>query len=76
MSRLLNQDFGDSIGVHFTMASRIRSGQRLPSLKVCERISEVYKIPLKTLLDARRLGKAEFSALIRKRVFKEDQVAA
>lgn len=76
MARLLNQEFGDAIGVHFTMASRIRSGQRLPSLRVCEKIAEVYKIPLTTLLAARREGPEVFSVLIRRRVFKEGNEAA
>ena len=63
-----NQQLADRIGCHYTMASRLLNGQRLPSFALMHRISQEYKISLDTLIRARLAGPVEFSALLRKRI--------
>ena len=64
-----NTEFARKVGVHFTMASRMRNGQRLPSVKTLTKISTEYEIPLATLIEAYGAGAGSFSALLRDRVF-------
>lgn len=65
-----NQQFADAIGVHFSMASRIRAGKRLPGLDTLQRIAAAYEIPLQTLVTARNKGAEEFGKLVRRRIFR------
>ncbi len=66
---LTNQQFGDRIGCHHSMASRIRSGDRMPGPNLIQRISEEYGIPMKTMMDARNRGEEAMGRLIRARCF-------
>lgn len=68
---MTNAQFGRRIGVTHSMASRIRSGARLPSIDVMDAIGREFGISWDALLNARRRGNQAFSALIRKRVFRE-----
>lgn len=65
---LSNEEFGRRIGVTHSMASRIRSGDRLPSVKVMTKISEELDIPLETLVLAHRDGPKHFGRLIRAKI--------
>ena len=66
---LTNQQFGERIGCHHSMASRIRAGKRMPGPDLIQRISEEYGIPLKTLMEARKKGEEAMGALIRRKIF-------
>lgn len=66
---LSNYEFGAAIGVHHSMASRYKNGQRLPSADAIQRISDTYGVPLKTLMAARKEGKEAFGRLISIRIF-------
>lgn len=63
-----NQAFGDAIGCSHSMASRIVTGKRMPSIDLIERISETFGIPLKTLLSARHKGVEEFGRVMQRQV--------
>lgn len=65
---LTNKELGDAIGIHHSMASRIRNGKRLPGVDTIGRISAVYGIPEKRLLDARKKGEEAFGRLITKEI--------
>lgn len=65
---LTNREFGDAVGIHHSMASRIRNGKRLPGIDTIGRIAEVYGIPEKRLLDARKKGEEAFGRLIQKEI--------
>lgn len=74
--RLSNAEFGQLIGVSHSMASRIKSGDRLPSVGTLSRIHEVLDIPLDTLVLAHRRGPESFGRLIRSRLEMRDRAAA
>jgi len=63
-----NEELGRKIGVGHSMASRIRSGDRLPSTKVLARISAELDIPLETLVETHAKGPKAFGRLIRARL--------
>jgi transcriptional regulator with XRE-family HTH domain len=50
---MTNFEFGRRVNCHHSMASRIRSGHRLPGVDLLTRISAEFKIPVTTLLKAR-----------------------
>lgn len=69
MTSVTNHEFASAVGVHFTMASRLRSGARMPSAKLLARICQVYNLNEAQALEAYRGGKAEFSRWLRENVF-------
>lgn len=66
---MTNEDFAKRVDVHFTMASRMRNGQRLPSVKTLVRISQEFNLPVETLTTAHSAGPEAFGKLLRERVF-------
>ncbi len=58
---MTNEEFAAKVGIHFSMASRLRTGKRLPSAKVLRRISKTFKLSAAELLDAHNRGPEEFS---------------
>lgn len=40
-------EFADSVDIHYSMASRLRSGDRRPSLKLLVRIASTYGLDLR-----------------------------
>lgn len=64
-----NTEFARRVGVHFTMASRMRNGQRLPSVRTLSRISSAYGVPVEQLIKAHSEGPDAFAALLREKVF-------
>lgn len=67
-TRMTNAEFGRRVGCSHSMASRIRSGHRLPGLDLMARISEQFGIPVATLLKARQAGPGAMAELLEKRV--------
>jgi transcriptional regulator with XRE-family HTH domain len=39
-----NPDFAKRVGIHFTMASRLRNGERMPSTAVLSRIVSAFEL--------------------------------
>lgn len=70
-----NTSFARRVGCNHTMASRLRSGQRMPSAAMLVRICEAYELDRGEALDQYSKGPAEFSAWLRDVVFR-DEVAA
>lgn len=64
-----NMAFARKCGVHFTMASRLRNGHRLPSTSLLIRISKVYHLPLRDLTVAYSDGRDAFGQYMRAHVF-------
>jgi transcriptional regulator with XRE-family HTH domain len=56
-NHVTNQEFADAIDVHFTMASRLRNGQRRPSVIKMRRIADAYQLPMDELLAAYYKGR-------------------
>jgi transcriptional regulator with XRE-family HTH domain len=71
-----NTEFGDRIGVTHSMASRIRSGQRLPSRKVALAMHREFGWPLELILDTAEEGPEEFGKFIRTKLEVEARAAA
>jgi transcriptional regulator with XRE-family HTH domain len=67
---MTNTEFGRRIGVHFTTASRLRNGQRLPSVAVLRRISKEFGIAEDELIQAHVRGGASFARLLHRHVFR------
>jgi hypothetical protein len=44
MTTITNTDFASAIGVHFTMASRLRNGERKPGLTTVIRTMHAYQL--------------------------------
>ncbi len=61
--RISNAEFGRRIGVGHSMASRIRSGQRVPSTGRILRIHEEFGLPLDELMAA-AASPAAFASLL------------
>lgn len=62
--------FADRVGCHFTTASRLRSGDRMPSRELLGRIVEAYGLDRARTLDLYTSGDAEaFGAYLRVEVF-------
>lgn len=60
-----NTEFGRRIGVSHSMASRIRSGDRLPSRKVALAMHREFGWPLDVILDTAEEGPEEFGRFVR-----------
>lgn len=63
-----NAEFGRQVGYHFTMASRVFGGKRLPSLDMIRKIGVVYEIPLEELLNEQEKGAKSFGPWLQARV--------
>lgn len=66
---MTNKAFGEAVGCDFTMASRLRNGDRLPGLRLMIRISEAFDLPYDELVAAYQEGHAAFGTYLRQRVF-------
>jgi transcriptional regulator with XRE-family HTH domain len=67
-----NMDFAKVIGVHFSMASKLKNGHRSPSLDTLIRIWEEFDLPADELLNSAKGGADSFGRYLRDRVFKEE----
>ncbi len=65
---MTNEELGAAIGVSPSMASRIRSGDRLPGTQTLYRISQAFDIPLQILVEAHAKGGKSFSRIFRARL--------
>lgn len=67
-----NTDFARRVGVHYTMASRIRNGKRMPSSRTLSAIQVAFKIQdqdLRSMMTAMEGGTESFSAWVRENLF-------
>jgi transcriptional regulator with XRE-family HTH domain len=68
MAYMGNEEFGEKVGCHYSMASRLRNGQRLPSRALLRRIIEAFNLDRAEAYLAYDQGKEAFSAYLRKTV--------
>lgn len=61
--------FADRVGCHFTTASRLRSGQRLPGRKLLGKIVKEYHLDPEQALQAFTDSNEEFGKYLRHEVF-------
>ena len=64
-----NAQFAEKVGIHFSMASRLRNGKRLPSASLIFRISYAYQLPIQQIQEAYLDGPDEFGRYLRENVF-------
>lgn len=69
---MTNKAFGEAAGCDFTMASRLRNGDRLPGIRLMIRISEAFDLPYDDLMAAYQEGAPAFGAYLRTHVFGQD----
>lgn len=70
-----NPDFARRVGIHFTMASRIRNGNRMPSSAVLGRIIQEFGIDggtLEDFMEAVNQGALSLGAWIDEHLFEGD----
>lgn len=66
-----NENFANQIGVHFTMASKLRNGHRMPSIPTLIRIWQAYGLDGNELLAAASQGEESFGRFLRSRIFED-----
>lgn len=71
-TRVTNEEFGSKVGCDFTMASRLRNGQRLPSRELLERIVTAYGLDANEALRASAGGHASFAAYLKVEIFEPE----
>ncbi|AZS06672.1 hypothetical protein HOU95_gp032 [Streptomyces phage Hiyaa] len=65
--------FADRVGCHFTTASRLRSGDRMPSKELLGRIVEAYGLDKESAFDVFTQGDpTQFGRYLREEVFKSE----
>lgn len=69
-----NTQFAETMGYHHSTVSRLRHGQRLPSLPQLVRICDANDLDLAKYVRAHVEGPEVFSALLRKEVLGEDEL--
>lgn len=65
---MTNAEVADRIGCHHSMASRVRSGARVPGLSLLSRICVAFAIPIDKAVAAAEKGGDHFARLMRKYV--------
>lgn len=69
--KMTNEGFATAVGCHFTMASRLRNGRRLPGLALMAKIKEAFNLPYDDLMAAYDEGAEAFGRYLRINVFKD-----
>lgn len=72
---MTNDELGRRIGCSHSMASRLRSGKRLPSLQLMHRISDELHVDESVLIRAHKRGPESFGRTLRKAI-KDQEVAS
>jgi hypothetical protein len=67
---MTNEVFGSRVGCDYTMASRLRSGDRLPSRALLERIVKTFDLDGSEALEATSRGGPAFAAYLEEKVFR------
>jgi len=62
-------EFAKRAKCHLSTASRLRSGERLPSLSLLARLGREFELPYDELIDAYEQGRPAFAAYLRTNVF-------
>jgi transcriptional regulator with XRE-family HTH domain len=66
---MTNEKFAAMVGVHFTMVSKIRNGERLPSGRLFGRIVSVFDLDPGEALTAYNQGPVTFGEFVDSAVF-------
>lgn len=67
-----NTDFANRVGVHYTFASRLRNGQRVPSMATVTAIREAFELTGKQttdMMDAIAQGPSAFGEWVNTNLF-------
>lgn len=73
MGRMTNEEFGERVDCHYSMASRLRTGARLPSRDLLRRIIAEFGLDRMEAYDAYDQGRDGFSRYIRDKVFEPSE---
>lgn len=66
---MTNDEFATRVGCHYSYASRLRRGERMPSVPLLFAIIVEFDLPETETLKAFRDGQLAFSAYLRREVF-------
>lgn len=69
MTRLKDKDFAARVGCHYSMASRLRRGERMPSRVLLRQIIEAFDLSAEAAFNAWTAGPVEFSRFLNENVF-------
>ena len=70
-----NADFGRRVGVHYTFASRLRNGQRIPSVETISAIRAAFNLDSATtvaMMDAAAQGSTVYGEWLNSTLFVTD----
>jgi len=70
---MTNEEFGERVGCHYSMASRLRNGERLPSRDLLRRIISAFELNRAEAYEAYDQGKEEFSRYLRATVLEPSE---
>lgn len=70
---LTNVEFADKVGIHFSMASKLRHGTRAPSVNTVVSIWRAFDLPADEMLQSLEGGAVTFGAFLRQRVFRDSE---
>lgn len=65
-TKITNPELAERLGIHYTMASRLLNGKRLPSLQLMARIESELGWSMAAQTKARLQGADVYSAALRK----------
>jgi len=71
---MTNDTFAARVGCHYSYASRLKNGERLPSVAMLYRIIEAFGLNEHDALIAYRNGSGSFSSFLRTHVFSKPDV--
>lgn len=69
-----NDEFAEKIGIHFTMASKLRNGRRKPSSQTMSKIIMAYGLDHNEANDALSRGGESFGQYLRENIFEKETV--
>jgi transcriptional regulator with XRE-family HTH domain len=69
MAQITLEKFAQTVGCHYSTASRFRSGERMPGPELLGRIVSAYSLDPRETLDAYSTGPIAFGRFLRDHVF-------
>lgn len=68
---MTNREFAERVGCDHTMASRLRSGVRLPSARLMTRIKDEFNLDWDEIMAAYNGGEEKFGEFIRTKIYQD-----
>lgn len=70
--KITNEEFASRVGIHFTMASKLRNGSRKPSVETLIAMRDAFGLDGNDILDAYSKGAESLGEYVRQAIFNEE----